>query len=174
MKDLTITIPVKIDAKLFRDFAMFDTFRIKQRWKLPILFALIMLGFAILCFSRRQTAEQAVFMGSVLLAVGFGLPIAYFINFFKSVSLQIRKLRLAAPQPVYTVTLTEAPDGIQVVTKNGETAQYRWDSIYGVYQGKNCAYLYVQNSRAYLLPDRDTADKSEELRSLLDKHIIKK
>jgi len=167
----SITVSVKIDAKLFRDFAIFDVFQMKRRWKSPILFALIMLGFAILCFSRYQTAEQAIFIGSVLLAVGFGLPIVYFVNFFRSINAQIKKLGLSTPQPFYTVTLTEAPDGIQVVTKNGEAAQYKWDSICGLYQGKSCTYLYVQNSRAYLLPDRDVADKSEALWSLLKKHV---
>lgn len=172
MQDLKISVSVIIDAKLFRDFAIFDTFRIKQRWKLPVLFALIMLIFAILCFSRYQTAEQAVFIGSVLLIVGFGLPIIYFINFLRSVNAQIQKLGLTAPQPVYAVTLTEAPDGIKVTAKNNDVAQYEWDRIYGVYHGKNCVYLYVNNSRAYLLPDRDVGDQAEILRSLLKKHAV--
>lgn len=174
MEDSAITVCVKIDAKLFRDFAVFDAFRVKQRWKLPILFALIMLGFAVLCFSRYKTAEQAIFIGTVLLAVGFGLPVIYFVNFFKSIHTQIRKLGLATPQPVYTVTLTDAPDGIQVVAKNGDTAQYEWNKIHGIYHGKNCIYLYAQSSRAYLLPDRDVADKSEELCNLLKKYAVRK
>lgn len=171
MEDLSITVSVKIDAKLFRDFAIFDTFRIKKRWKSPVLFASIMLVFAILCFSRYQTADQAIFIGSVLLAVGFGLPIVYFVNFLRSVNAQIRKLGLAIPQPVYTVTLTEAPDGIRVVAKNGDVAQYEWNHIDRIVQRKNCIYLYVHSSRAYLLPDRDVADKSEKLYGLFRKQV---
>lgn len=169
MNDLSITVSVKIDARLFRDFAIFDTFRIKQRWKSPMIFALIMLAFAVLCFSLYQTADQAVFMGFILLVIGFGLPIVSFINFLRSVGIQIRKLGLSTPQAVYTVTLTES--GIQIVTKNGHEEQYVWDGIYGVYQGKGCTYLYVQNGRAYLLPDSDVGVQAEALKSLLNRRI---
>jgi len=173
MKDSAITVSVKIDARLFRNFAIYDAFRMKKRWKSPVLFALILLGFAILCFSRAKTQEQAVFMGAVLLAVGFGLPIIYFANFFRSINVQIRKLGLKSPQPVYTVTLTDVPDGIHVAAKNGETAQYEWNNLYGVHQGKSCTYLYVQNNRAYLLPDRDIGSQAEALGSLLEKRLLR-
>lgn len=172
MKDSTISVSVKINAQIFRDFAVFDTIRRKRRWKSPLLFALIMTASAILCFSRYQTAEQAVFMGIILLVVGFGLPAAYFVNFFRSVDRQIKKFKLAKPQPVYTVTLTEAPGGIRVVTKNGDTSEYGWDSLYGVHQGKNCVYLYVRENQAYFLPDSDVAEKSEELWNLLKKNAV--
>lgn len=167
MNDLHITIPVTVDAALFRNFALFDTFNVKKRWKLPLIFAAIMLVSSLLCFSRYQAESQAVLIGSVLLTIGLGLPAIYFINFLWSIKTQIRRLGLNEPQFVYTVTLTEASDGIEVVTINGNTSRYDWSSIDGIYQRKNCIYLYVQSNHAYLLPDSNTAEQEEALKSLL-------
>lgn len=173
MKDISVTVSVKIDAKLFRDFAVFDAFRIKKRWKSPALFAGILLAFSALCFSRYQSAEQAVFMGFVLLAMGLGLPTAYFANFMVSVNSEIRKLGLTEPQHVYTVTLSDAPDGVGAVAKNGGEAKYKWDNVYGAYRWKNCTYLYVQRTRAFLLPDRDIGEQEDALWELFRMYAVK-
>jgi len=173
MAEPAIIINSNIDARLFREFAMFDTFMVKQRWKSPALFALIMLVSALLCFSLRQKAGQAVLIGIVLLAVGFGLPIIYVVNFLASISTQARKLGLKAPQPFYTITLTDADDGILVAAKGGDKARYEWGRVYGAFFRANCVYLYVQNNRAYLLPNGDVGGQAEALSGLIKKRAVR-
>lgn len=174
MGEEAITLSVTIDGELFREFALFDTLTRKKGWRSPVLFALIFLAFGALCFSQYQRAEQAILMGSVLLTVGLGVPIVYFANFFSSIQKQIKKLGLKEPQSVYTITLTNAPDGIQVETKHGQRLQHEWDKVFGVYRKTNCIYLYVEPNRAYLLPRRDIGERMEALEQLLQSTLSRK
>lgn len=96
-----LTVMVHIDGRLFRNFALFDTFRRQRKWVSPALFAAIMIGFSCVCFALRGQAEQAVLLGGTLLAVGLLLPAAYFLNFFLSVRTQVKKLGLTTPS-MYT------------------------------------------------------------------------
>ena len=41
------TIPVKLDAKTFRRFSFFDTLKLRKRWVRPVIFALILIAFAV-------------------------------------------------------------------------------------------------------------------------------
>ena len=62
-----LLFPSMIDQKDFLRFALFDTFRIKKRWKTPVLFACIMSASAAVCFALRHSREQASLLGGVLL-----------------------------------------------------------------------------------------------------------
>ena len=77
----SVTIPVSMDAKQFRRFGLFDTFILRRRWLSPAVFSAIFIAFSVLCFSLTDK-EQSALLGSVLLAVGIGLPACYFLNFF--------------------------------------------------------------------------------------------
>ncbi len=77
-----LTVMVHIDGRLFRNFALFDTFRRQRKWVSPALFAAIMIGFSCVCFALRGQAEQAVLLGGTLLAVGLLLPAAYLPQLF--------------------------------------------------------------------------------------------
>ena len=74
MKSGPVWLDARITPEVFREFAFFDTFRRQKRWKGPALFALIMGGFAGVCFALRGSREQAALIGAVLLVVGLGLP----------------------------------------------------------------------------------------------------
>ena len=80
-----LTIPATIDSSDFVSFALFDTFRRKKRWKMPLLFAIIMSAFAIVCFAMRKTRAQATLLGTVLLSIGLVLPLVWFLWFLNSV-----------------------------------------------------------------------------------------
>lgn len=150
-----ITIPVKVDTKTFRNFAVFDTLIRKKRWKSPALFAAIFLCFAAVCFSLHGRAEQAVLLGSVLAGVAIVLPTVYFITFFHSITLQARSMKLQKPQHAYTVELTDAADGIRVVSAKDESVSVRhqWNAVHAVYRADGCIYLFVSPEQAFLLPD---------------------
>ena len=74
----TMKIDVMMDEKTFKDFALFDNFSYRKIWKRPLLFAGIFIVFALLCFAMRGMREQADLLGTVLLIIGLGLPMAYF------------------------------------------------------------------------------------------------
>ena len=165
MRKDALTVEVKIDAGLFRSFALFDTLRRQRRWVSPAVFAGIMLVFACVCFAMRGRAEQAGLLGGVLLAVGLVLPAAYFLSFYLSIRTQIKKLKLTEARHVYTVTL-RPETGVEVATEQ-ERASYRWDELYGAWRVKNCVYLYAAPRRAYLLPDGQVEGGADRLWALL-------
>ena len=132
----SVTVPCRIDRKTFNRFAVYESLVRKKGWRNPVLFALIMSAFAAVCFLARKTHAQAMLLGSVLLGVGLILPIVWFGMFFSS---GIR----------YGVLSEEKIH----VSKGKETADFSWQDAYLARRVKDCIYLYVSPTRAFLLPD---------------------
>ncbi|MDO4268071.1 MAG: YcxB family protein [Eubacteriales bacterium] len=154
MKPDTIVITSKVDKSVFYRFSWFETMVRTKRYRSPAVFTTIMLIFSLICFSQVGRREQAGLLGGVLLGIGILLPAIYFFNFFLSVREQAKKMGLERPKHVYTVSMTDAPDGIAIVTPTGKggTLRVRWDQIHAVYQAKDCIYFYVSDRQAFLLP----------------------
>ena len=150
MENQSVKINVIVDKKILRKFALFDGLCRKRIWVLPVIFASIMSAFAFVCFAVRGRAEQAVMIGCILLIIGLGLPAAYARIFFKSTEAQIKAMGLERPRPVYSLRLSLA--GVQV-TNGDKSAQYEWNSLFGAYRVRGCTYLYVEENKAFLLPD---------------------
>ena len=74
-RNRAITIPVRLDSRTFKRFALFDAFVVKRHWRGPALFAAVLLGFAALALLLRRA--QSGLIAAVLLAVGLGLPFVY-------------------------------------------------------------------------------------------------
>ena len=145
----SVTVPCRIDRKTFNRFADYESLVRKKGWRNPVLFALIMSAFAAVCFLARKTHAQAMLLGSVLLGVGLILPIVWFGMFFSSVSRQATRSGLSPVKAQYYVTLSE--EKIHV-SKGKETADFSWQDAYLARRVKDCIYLYVSPTRAFLLP----------------------
>lgn len=148
----TVTVRVQMNEKIFRHFAMFDTFRLKKRWRSPILFAAIMLAFAVVCFLLKDKAQSA-FIGSLLMIIGLSLPAVYITSYLAQINAQIKQFQLKKkPRKAYTLTLG---DDIRIVNdmKPEPEVTLPWDKVFGVWRGKDAAYLYVTPAKAFLLPD---------------------
>ena len=72
-----------------------------------MVFAVLMVAFAVVCFTQVGVREGAALVGTVLAVVGLGLPLVYFLMFFRSVSQQAKKMGLTTPKDVYRVVLDE-------------------------------------------------------------------
>ena len=164
MENKSITVNAIVDAVIFRKFAIFDNLYRKRIWVLPVIFASIMSVFAIVCFAMRGWAEQAVMIGSVLLIIGLGLPLAYIRLFYKSIKVQIKATGLESPRLVYSLQLSCEPDGILAVIDD-QSVRYEWRNLYGAYRVPGCIYLYVEVNRAFILPDGQ--ERGEDIWSLL-------
>jgi len=158
---------VKLTAKDFRDFAIFDTLVRQRRWAPPAVFCSILMVSALVCWLLRERNPGAGALVAVLLAVGIGLPVVYFVSFLHSIDQQNRRMGLAAKDvEVYTVGLNA--DGIHVQTKD-QHMDHTWESVYRVYFRKAAAYLYPSDKQAYLLPYADTDE--DVLRAVLTAHL---
>lgn len=155
-----LTMTANIDRKVFTDFALFDTFVMKKRWKNPVLFASIMILFSVICFAARKSHEQAGLLGTVLLSVGLVLPAVWFLLFMISVQNQVKVNRLSSSKAQYFVMLSE--ENVRVA-KGEERVEHNWDEIYHVYLMKGCIYLYISQARAYLMPQCGDTDAAISL-----------
>lgn len=167
MKSGPLILEARVTPEVFREFAFFDTFRRQKRWKGPVLFALIMGGFAAVCFALRESREQAVFIGTVLLVVGLGLPAAYVLSFFLSVRRQEKALKAAGSPVAYRLRLEE--EGLSA--RQGEQEERcPWNQVVEAWRLRRCMCVYVDEGRAYLLPPRDE-EEGERLWAFLTGHL---
>lgn len=163
-----ITVCSRIDAKIFKDFAFFDTMKRQKRWKHPAIFAAILLFFAAVCFSQVSKREGAFMLGTALSLIAIGFPFSYIHNFNASLNKQVIKQGITKPREVYNIELND--NGV-IVSNKTEQAKFQWSDIYRVYHRNSCVYLYVAESRAFLLPESEIKCGVEKLWAMLEKNL---
>ena len=147
----TLTAHVKINAPIFRRFAMFDAFRLKRRWISPAVFCLILLAFSFACMISGK--EQSQFIGAMLQFIGLGLPLCYVLHFLLQLHDQCRRLGLKTLRPAYTLNF--AASELRVINDMSAEPEVRlpYASLYGVWRVNGAFYIYAAPSRAFILPD---------------------
>ena len=147
-----VTVHVRINERILRRFAIFDTFRLKRRYKAPLLFALILCAFAAIAFLMTDKAQSAM-IGNLLIVIGLGLPLAYVLHFLMQVHDQSRRLGLRQLRPAYTLNMSET--GLRIINDMNPEPEVTlaWDALYGVWRGEFAYYLYSGPSRAFIVPD---------------------
>ena len=155
-----ITVEARVTGHHFGRFAMYDTFVRRKGWRAPLVFIILMGGFATLCFTVLRGREQASLLGIVLLSVGLVLPVVWLLMYIFSVRKQIKSFELSEYKVQYTLTFT---DSGFTVKKGKETADFKWKDIVRVKCDKGCSYLYVKSGKAFLLPDSSQAAQAMEL-----------
>ncbi len=162
-----MTIAVTLTAEVFRRFTLFDTFRRRKMWRSPAIFAAILGSCALVCYAMNHV-DGAVMLGTVLLIVGLGMPITYFLSFFLSLRKQCKTLGL--PKEVYTLCLTQSAKGIAI--DNGhEHADYAWKDVFHAYRDKDATYLFMAPTRAFILPHACLEEGADALWALLTKKL---
>lgn len=162
-------IDVLLDSKVFKNFTRYNILSRRKQWKSPVIFAAIMTVCAIVCFIMHHV-EGAILLGSVLLCVGLGMPVVYFVTFLFSLNKQVKAQNLTPARQVYTLELTDKTDGISVKDDKNAVV-YCWDVAHGAYQNKDCTYLFMTQDRAFLLPHSCVQEGKEALWALLCKML---
>jgi len=153
-------IQVRLSEKEFLKFSWFNLLHRRKAWRVPAVFAAVMCGFAAICFVMNRI-QSAVLLGAVLLAVGLGVPAAYFLSFFLSLRRQAREQELGDGRYVYTLDLG---DSKELIVDNGrEHAAYPWLQVFHAYRGSSAVYLYITPQRAFLIPARCAEGGMEKL-----------
>lgn len=164
-----MTIESMLTEEIFRKFTMFDMLRRRKVWRSPAIFASILGVSACICFIMRHV-EGAVLLGSVLLIVGLGMPLVYFLSFFSSLRQQILAQGLKRPRAFYTLCLTEKADGIGIRNEK-EQASYKWKDVHHVYRDTIATYLYMTPQRAFILPHTCIEEGPDALWKLIEKKV---
>lgn len=160
-------IEVTLTKEEYRRFFIFDYLIRRKLWRSPALFAAILGVSAVICFCMGHV-DGSAFLGSVLLVVGLGVPLVYFINFFNTLRLQIKTYKL--PRTVYTLELTNDKNGIKVYN-DSEKVEYAWSKIYHVYRNKTASYLFITQSRGFVIPHYFVPGGADALWQLLERCV---
>lgn len=166
-----MTIPVTLTEEIFRRFTMFDMLKRRKVWRSPAIFAAIMCTSGTVCYIMNHV-EGAVMLGTLLMAVGLGMPAVYFGSFFSSLKKQVLAYGLKRPQQVYTLTLSEKAKGIGISNEK-EHADYEWKQVFQVYRDELATYLFMTKDRAFILPHTCIEEGEEALWKLLSKKVPK-
>ncbi len=158
-------IDVILSESLFRRFTMFDILKRRKMWRSPVIFASILSGCACVCYIMHHV-DGAILLGSVLLAVGLGMPAVYFSTFFSSLRKEIKNQNLKTPRQVYTLELTDKADGIFIRNKT-EKATYKWEQVFHVYRDKDATYLFLTAARGFILPHDCVPEGADALWTLI-------
>lgn len=145
-----MTIAVWLSESHYRNFLIFNILKRLKLYKSPVIFASILTTSAIISFIMHRV-QGAVFLGSVLLLVGLGVPAVYFISFFSSLRKQVKQQNLNPPRLVYTLQLEKGSETFEI-TNDKEKAVYRWKDVFHAYYEKDAIYLFITEERAFLLP----------------------
>ena len=164
-----IVIPVRLDERTFKRFALFDMFSLRRKWVRPAVFSAILIAFAFAALLLRK--EQSGLIAAVLLTVGLGLPLVYFGSFLSQVNMQAARAKLKPARRVYTVTLREAGIRVENDQKKEEPLEMDWASVQQAYRKKGCIYLYVTAAKAFLLPDGQADVPAAEVWQYLAGHL---
>lgn len=143
------TVPCRITPEIFREFAWFDLFQRKKRWRAPVFFAIVMTAFSVVCFVAAERVRGAVVLGCVLLGAGLLLPLRWLRDFRLSVQAEVQRLDLARAPVAYVLHLTDA--GLEASNER-ERAACPWDRLYLACRLGSCIALYVSPEKAFLLP----------------------
>ena len=77
--------------------------------------------------------------------------------FFASVRRQAKRSGLSSEKAQYFVTLSDEKIHVE---KGKETADFQWKDATLARRAKGCIYLYVSQSRAFLLPDCEDTEQA--------------
>ena len=164
-----ITVRCRIDEKTFRDFAMFDTFRLRKRWRLPAGFLALMLVFAVVCFVSGK--REGWLPGTILAVIGIGMPAVYIGSFLSQVKKKAAALKLKKPRAMYTLSLTDTDGTIHNDFKAEENVTLPWEKLWGAARVKGAIYLYATPQKAFILPDGQADAEDAAVYDYLKKHL---
>ncbi len=147
MKEKTLTIQYELSGQNFRDYAVFDTFSRRKKWRSPAIFAAILCVFAAVCFAFQHLARGAVLLGCVLLVIALGLPAFYVGSYLRSVGKQAKKMDAAGKRTIFTLRLgAEGP----VLSREGQEQSWTWAELEYVYRLPELLCIYPTPQQAFL------------------------
>ena len=164
-----IHIRVRLDAKQFRSYCAFDTFRIRRR-HLPALIVtaiLLTLGVADLLFVKGSSGTVA----GLLIGLGLAVPMVITGLYLIQIETQVSRQGLSASPEVYALRLN--PDSVTVsgLHRSAGSISLTWYQLWAAYRVRGAVYLYASETRAFILPDGQANVSDEQLWAFLCTHL---
>lgn len=169
--------PIKVDvilkADLFRKFANFDTLFRTGRLKKLLLFSAVTIVLSVLPPLFSGQAIDANFRpNGLLLAFAIFVPLLFVGGFLRTVRYQIQKMGFCTGKFVYSLTFTDAADGIWAKNEEEERS-FSWQEIHAAYYFDHAIYFYVAKRHAFLLPVEQIEGGADALWALITQQSTK-
>lgn len=160
-----IDIAVRLDARTFRRYCAFDAFQRQRRWHLPAVAAALLICASLAGLFGLVPMSAAA--SGLLLGLGLAVAMVNLGLYFAAVESQVSCQRLKDAPLVYTLRLDD--DGVRI--QNGQKAEppvdVRWGDCFAAYRHGGDVYLYVNSSRALILPEGQANVNSDALWSFI-------
>ena len=160
-----VTFTSRITPACFIRFGFFDNYRIREKWKMPMIFSGTFLALSLLAWHLSGKVSGTDTWMKIGLYLAVAIPITNVASLFAGILYQAGKHDLSKQTVNYLVIL--GPKGIGVVHRT-EHANCSWEHIYHVYRVPGCIYLYVAFDKAFLLPE---AGNTESAWDMIKEHV---
>ena len=160
---------VRLDAKTFRRYCAFDTFRRQRRWFPPVLVGMLLITLALAgLLNIIPMGESAA---GVLMGLGIAVPLVVFGLYAIQVEAQIANRKLKEAPEVYALRF--ADDGVRVADgQNPESSvTLGWDQLWAAFRRRDCVYLYATPDRAFILPNGQANVADEAVWKCLNRNM---
>ena len=117
--------------------------------------------------------EQNRLRGTVLLAIGLGLPIVYVLMFLIQIGDEVKKLQLKKPRKVYTLVFSNEKITVTNNLVKEDPITLEWQKLPVAFRRKNAIYLYVTRARAFVLPAGQADASDDELWAMFERNMQK-
>lgn len=156
-----IEIRVRLDARAFRRFCAFDTFRRQRRWFAPLMTGMVLVTLAVGgLLDMIPIGESA---SGVLMGLGIAVPMAVFGLYVIQIEANIAAQHLKDAPEVYALRLTG--EGLRITNSRKPEeppVELPWDRLMAAFRRRDGVYLYAAPERAFILPNgqADAADEA--------------
>ena len=163
-----IDIHVRLDARAFRRYCAFDTFRRQRGWYVPVLVSMLLItaSLALLIWAKARPT-----LAAVLLGLGLAVPMVVFGLYVIQIEAQVAAQKLKTAPSVYSLSLRGKGITVTNDQKKEPPVELEWSRIWGAFRRADCVYLYVNPQRAFILPDGQASASPEELWAFLRQHL---
>ena len=157
-------IAAKPDQRCMFEFMFYHSY-MNVMGALSAVLGIAAIVFVVIGLVQGYSTIQVVLFGAI--AVMF-LANSPFTLWFKA-----KKQSELICDPKNTITYTFSDEGFDMARGTDEYADFSWDKMYKVKQGKSGYYMYIARNRAFVLPCDEVIDKTGFV-SLLERHVDEK